>query len=484
MFTFDQRPGKTDIKFDGDVILTFIDEHVMFRSFVIANLKCRPHGPVELIGLLPTSFYGSKLLRCDVQCSLPAPNRISILLTPTKVDAGLDAFVKESRHIDITYQPDQARFRYEFTADHEILQDIRGKEGVHINPMPQWGKDNYAVLEFDDPLLSGGVGPQVPMTQDWTGLPEPILGADNYTTRWTKRYLSVSMQTVERGHQRLVFNRIVNGVQQFYNRHVLKCAPRTPYYYEKTDGRYLRYSPPFENETGHHICEWGYDMHFYALLPKAGKGKLLTRGQKIRIQYELEEVEAAEVPGAFRNAPAARLEPRERVLADLAIYEEPVCRFTASVIDHPDAYGWEGTKGCIWNRAGGRQQGFGALEVRNGRTPKASEWLFRHFGPSYGGNPIPPASRFRVSAWVRADDIRKVKLTFTTMQFNGSAMYSRRVPIRTTGGARNVQSEENGWRYIEFISKPSGSYSICGEIAFAYAGIGAASMTELSVVRL
>jgi hypothetical protein len=444
MFTFDQSPGKTDIKFDGDVILTFIDEHVMFRNFVISNLKCRPHGPVELIGLMPTSFYGNKLLRCDVQCTVSSPHRIAVVLTPTKVDGGLDAFVREVRRIEITHQPESGRFRYQFTADHELLQDIRGKEGVHVNPMPQWGKDNYAVVEFDDPLLSGGVGPQVPMTQDWTGLPEPVLGADNYTTRWAKRYLSVAMQTVERGHQRIVFNRIVNGVQQFYNRHALKCVARTPYYYEKTDGRYLRYTPLFDHETGHHICEWGYDMHFYAMLPKAGKGKLLAQGQKIRIQYEIEEVETSEVPEAFLKAPAAGLEPKEKRLADQPIYEEPVCGFTASAIDHPDAYGWRGTNGCTWNRTGGRQAGFGALEIRNGRTPKASEWLFRHFGPSYGANPIPPASRFRVSAWVRADDIRKLKLVFTTMQFNGSAMYSKRVPVRTAGGARNVCRQEDG----------------------------------------
>ncbi|MEK6575574.1 MAG: hypothetical protein AABZ58_14795, partial [Chloroflexota bacterium] len=38
--------------------------------------------------------------------------------------------------------------------------------------------EDCLVVEFDDPLLSGGVGPQVPMTQDWTGLQEPWLAED------------------------------------------------------------------------------------------------------------------------------------------------------------------------------------------------------------------------------------------------------------------------------------------------------------------
>jgi hypothetical protein len=340
------------------------------------------------------------------------------------------------------------------------------------------------VIEFDDPLLSGGVGPQVPMTQDWTGLPEPVLGEDNYTTRWEKRYLSVVLPTAARGLRKLTFNRVVNGNQKFFNRLIPCTAPRQPYLYERKDGGFVLFTPLHAYPGSHHICEWGYDMHWYAMLDRPAPGLLFRKGQRVDLAYQIEEIVRAEVPAGYLDAVPAELETEERALSDRPIYEEPVCHFARSTLDCPDQYGWQPGERCEWNRAGGRTAGTGALEIRNGVEARESAWLFRHFGPSYACNPIPPASSFRVSGWVRADDPDKAVVEITLNHYNGPAMFSSGVPVVSAGRVGERAARDGDWRRLEFVSAPSGSYTISGSFRFAYAGRGTAALTEFSVERL
>lgn len=485
MFSYRQSPGKTDILFDGDAVLSCTDEHIVFRAFRLGNLRLRPHGPVEIVELMPSTFYMGNLRRCKVECDVQATDRIVIRLTPALVDKQLDTIAHETRTITMTYDAAKGRFRHRFQSDLHILRDVTGSEGLYVSPMPLGAGEDCLVVEFDDPLLSGGVGPQVPMTQDWTGLQEPWLAEDCFTTTWKKRYLAGIFETTERSWQKIVFNRVANGVMQFHNRHVLKCLPRSPYYYEKADGRYLRYTPLFDYPTGHHICEWGFDMHFYALVPKAGNGLQFRQGQTLSLAYELEEIEAAEVPAAAHQAPAAQLTAEERLLADHPIYEEPVCRFVDSTLDRPDAYDWQPGNGtCAWNRTGGRTSGMGALEIDNGKEAKHAAWRFGKFGPSYATNPIPPQSRFRVSAWVQADEPALMRLTFNTKWHQGPAMFSPAIPVVSIGTAADIVKREKGWMLLEFISQPSGTYTLAGEIEFAYEGRGHARFSELRIERL
>ena len=48
MFSFNESPGKTEILFNGDPVLQFVQEQLILRSFIVQNLKLRPGGPVEL----------------------------------------------------------------------------------------------------------------------------------------------------------------------------------------------------------------------------------------------------------------------------------------------------------------------------------------------------------------------------------------------------------------------------------------------------
>ena len=484
MFTFSENPGKTVVLFDGEPIVTFIQEHLMLRTFTILDLKLRPGGPVELVSLFGSSLYGYNLLRCEVECRQESDHRVRVMLTPTKVDGDLLDLAREKREYLIEYLPEQGRFRYTITSYIDFLRDIRGGEGLSICPNAQWGSDDYAVIEFDDPMLSGGVGPQVPMTQDWTGLYEPMLAGDNYTTRWQKRYLSVVLPTAERGLRKITFNRVVNGHQQFFNRVEPRTVPHMPFLYAKEDGRFLLFTPSFDYPASHHICEWGYDMHWRAMLDRPAPDLFFHKGQHVELSFQLEEIERSEAPEGYLEAPPAEIEPEERAKSDCPLYEEPVCLFTRSTLDCPDQYNWAAGERCAWNRSGGHAPGTGALEVHNGTQAQETAWEFNHFGPSCGCNPIPPASRFRVSAWVKAEEIDKVTLSLRLDQYNGPAMYSSRASVTSTGAGCGSTLQDGDWRRLEFISEPSGTYTLSGGFRFAYSGCGSAAMSELQVERL
>ncbi len=487
MFTFEKSPGRTVLLFDGDPILSLVDEHLWFRGFRVEKMKFRPRGPVELMGLAPSAFYGFNLLRGDVSCRRADADGACITLKPVKADGNLLDLVQEEREYLVEYLPDRGRFRWTITCRIDFLQDIRGDEkGLYLTGMQKLQEpgSNQAAIEFDDPMLSGGIGPQVPMVQDWTGLPEPEFAAEQFTTRWKKRYLSVTLPTVARGLRKLVFNREANCFQRFFNRVIPRMTPRQPFVYEKTDGHFLQFTPLHDYPSSHHICEWGYDMHWYALLDRPAAGLLFQKGQHVELSYQLEEIERAGVPAAYLEAPLAEIEPEERAKADMPIYEEPVCRFTRSALDCPDNYGWTAGERCVWNRGGGRAPGTGALEIHNGSSARDAAWQFGCLGPSYGCNPIPPASRFKVSAWVRADELDTVSCSLTLNHYDGPGMFGVRVPIVSNASGRDCCRREGNWSLLEFVSEKAGAFTLDGGFRFAYSGGGTAALAELRVERL
>ncbi len=484
-FKIINRPGHVKVQFDGDEVLELVNEHCLFRSFRINNLRTRPHGPVECISLATSCFYGSYFLRAKIEAVQTTPHEVKITLTPEKVDHDLDKIVHETRIITLRYLPETDRFRYDIQVRAVFQQAVpSGMPYLAITPMPQWGGDDFAVVEFDDPLLAGGVGPQVPMTQDWQGLMEPWFDENCFTERWRKRYTHAILHTTDRGWRKIALHKTVNSAQQFYNRHLLRCVPQDPYYYLKTDGGYLCISHLYKQPSAHHICEWGMDVHCYALFGKQGEKCLFSAGQIIELDYRIEELSGAEVPASIASAPAADLEPKERVEADAPIYEEPHCRFTESTLVHPDGQAWRLEGSGSWRREGGHRSDEGALVLDHGGQRGESKWFFRFFGPSHAGNPIPPGSRHRLSAWVKASHPEDVSLELKLTNFNGPAMFSSRSVKAVKVTSEHIVRREGEWCYLECVTDPCDSYVLCGEIQFSYRGAGQASLCELSVIRI
>lgn len=489
MFSFDQRPGVTKILFDGREILGFVQEHLCFRDFRIDNLRLKPDGPVEIISLMPSCFYYNKYLRADIACEIKSANEVEIVLKPLKVDGNLHEMIFETRTINIKYDASKRRFIYTFNIQLEVKKDILVTEpGFDFLTFPGWEDDGLLPIEIDDPLLSGGKGPQVPMTQNWTGILEPCFHDECFTQNWLKRYKSVRINTKLRGIREIEFNRSINSVQNFYNRHILKALPRTPFIYEKFNRRFMEFTPLFDAPTGHHICEWGYDMHWYALLPKADAKKdfRFKKGTTLNFSYAIKEIDRNEVPQDYLAAKLAEMETEERILADMPIYEEPVCEFTKSGIDFPDASRWTpGNDKCLWNKSGGVEIDTGTLLINNGDETLDSKWTFSHLGPSYGCNPIPPKSKFKISAWIRADEPEHLKLTHTLNSYYGPGMHAiGKNHTVSLGTVKDVKSKKNGFQFIEFDSTESGPYCLDGSFEFSYSGKGTAEMSLLSIERL
>jgi hypothetical protein len=484
-FAVSDRPGRVRVQYGGEDVLEFVNEHLWFRSFRISNLRTRPRGPVECIGLATSCFYDRHYLRARIVAESAGEREVRITLTPERVDHDLDRIVHETRTITLRHLPERDRFHYDIRVHLRFLRDVRPQTPLlAITGMPQWGADDDAVVEFDDPLLAGGVGPQVPMTQDWQGIQEPWFDEHGFTTQWRKRYTHAILHTAARGWRQILLSKTRTSVQQFYNRHLLRCTPRSTFYYRKTDGNYLALGHDHPQPPAHHICEWGMDMHAYALFPKNGPERLFAAGQEITLDYHLEELCPAEVPAEVADAAPAELEPDERLLADAPLYEEPCCHFRESTLDHPDAQAWrlEGS-GC-WRREGGRGQAEGALVLEHGREAAESRWVFRFYGPSRACNPIPPFARHRIGAWVRAAQPQDAEVELRLSHINGPGMYaSREVQVLRMTSAHRVR-RDGDWERWECVTEPCGAYVLCGEIVFRYRGRGQACLSELSVARV
>ena len=262
---------------------------------------------------------------------------------------------------------------------------------------------------------------------------------------------------------------------QFYNRHILKTSPRIPYYYQKLDGRFLRMTPQFDHHLGHHICEWGYDMHWYALIERAAPDILFAKGREIQISYALEECEKANVPAKLLQAETAVLESAEAKKADMPIYEEPVCRFATSGLDLPDACRWlPGGDNCRWDRQGGPGADAGALVIDNGAGGGEGTWVFKHLGPSHGANPIPPKSRFRITAQVQASEPAKLALSMTLFSYPGPAMIEHGNPITSICPTGSLPEAADGFVPLSWETDRFGAYCLNGSFSFTYSEIGRA----------
>ncbi len=483
-FEIIDNPGLLRVRFDGGDVLKLVNGHCLFRDVRINNLRTRPHGPVECISLMNSCCYGAHFLRAKICATRVSDHEVRIVITPETVAHDLDRIVHETRTITLRYHPETGRIGYEIRTVLRFLQDVPPQMPfLAITAMPQWGGDDYAVIEFDDPMLAGGVGPQVPMTQDWQGLQEPWFDEHCFTTHWRKRYTHAILQTAERGWRKIMLNKTVTSAQQFYNRHLLRCVPRSTFYYPKSDGHCLAIRHDYPQPCGHHICEWGMDMHCYALFERADAARLFAAGREIAIAYRIEEIDGAAMPAAAATAPAAELEPDELKLADAPLYEEPCCRFTASTLDHPDAQAWRLEGSGFWLRHGARQPDAGALVIDNARPANAC-WRFGFYGPSRACNPIPPLSRHGIAAWVKATDIAQVALELHLTHFNGPGSCSSRQEQVFKVTAADIIRSEGDWHYLERVTEPCGSYVLCGALVFRYCGAGQAWFSELSVHRL
>jgi len=340
-----------------------------------------------------------------------------------------------------------------------------------------------AYLQFADPQPANASGPAVPMTEDWIGQFEPYVGPDGFRKRWRRRYVAILFQDPDGSYAFSDLNKARWYHLTMDNRRARPCHPQGMLYVLKEDGEALagRCRAPSHY---HHVCEWGMDFHYWLDLQPYLRGHVLPAGAEIRAETEWRMADAAETAPLVKAARRLELTEQERRRADLPAYEEPENSFTLSALDHMDAQPWTpGGEGCTWERSGGRQPGSGCLVVRNSSGVEG-EWQQPRLGPSQWGNPIVPGARYRLSAWVRLDDLvwdgnhpgPQIGVTFS--QYNGPAAASP--PTAVPGGwtaplfdlRRSGCVREVGWTRIEMVATaPSYALVACLHLRFVGRGV-------------
>lgn len=257
-------------------------------------------------------------------------------------------------------------------------------------------------LQFADPLPSAASGPAVPMTRDWTHQSLPYCGPRTFRDDWRRRYIALVLQDPDGSYawSRLNKTKWMHLAQD--NRRARPCHPSGMTYIVADDGSALAYRCDAPSHY-HHVCEWGIDFHFWCdLEPFADKG-VIPAGTHLTCTTHVQRVPETVLEPIFAKARELTLSEAERRRADAPAYDEPVNRFTRSVLECDDASPWEpSSEGCAWLREGGREPGTGCLLIRNDVAHEAT-WTQPCVGPSFWGNPFVAGARYCLSAWVKLD---------------------------------------------------------------------------------
>ncbi len=435
-FTFSRNGSDAAILHDGRPILKLQSNQMNFGGAFWAREQCMKPGGGPEVAVLPLfSTYSNTIT--DVSCEAESkPGMLRLKITPSATRIGTSPLNKFTETDILTVR--LVEDRYEWTQEMilKIHEDL--KIGTHESdkflriyyyPRPDGKPGKY--LQYADPQPVGASGPAVPMTHDWLHQPEPYVGPESYRKHWRRRYVSIIFQNPDGSFSSSDLNKTKWHHLTIDNRRARLCHPKGILYLLKENGEALAGECDAPSHF-HHVCEWGMDYHFWLDLGPFLKNGILKKGTEIRAETLWRLADAVETAPILRKAKPIELTEREFFFANLPAYEEPENTFTVSALDRLDAQAWTPTsEGCSWDRKGGKTPGTGCLIIRNNFS-SIGEWQQGSLGPSQWGNPFVPGGKYRLSAWVRVENLEwngnssgpQVGVTFH--QFNGPASVSSR----------------------------------------------------------
>lgn len=322
--------------------------------------------------------------------------------------------------------------------------------------------------QIDDPNFENNFGPAVPMRDDWIGNHEPYTGPDSFRRHWRKgvqlyfyQEPSGKLRTI-RFHRGLTFcltrqNRRAFPIRKGGGAGVLN-SDGTGTLYEFTDRRQI-YS---------HICEWGFDVHFFQKIGVNPQSLTVPEGHIFESTYRMREVNADKMKVLLQDA--VPLEPSAeewKLVENVPIYEEPVNHFRTSWKEDKsaDAWAWAPGPGARWDRKVGKTKP-GSLHlvvdqpvIREMTYP--AYWVSPKIGPTNFMNPLVPRARYRFSGFVRGvsramheGDFR-VSLSVEFMTYAGPGTFAQRVLPAEVFTATLAETPKPGkWAPIEVVTGP------------------------------
>ncbi|MHB9133334.1 MAG: hypothetical protein ACYDBB_19885 [Armatimonadota bacterium] len=496
MFEFLEQGSHAAILHDGREIIEFNKNLVYFAGSWWAQNQCMVPGEGQEVASLPifASFDGHHLVsdvRYEAQCG---PDSCCIKITPTRTIGGTKIFNEVTEQCTLTVRLVDGRYEWEQQLDVQYHRDIdtsdpAANERLRFYHFPRQNGEPGIFLQYADPQQVGASGPAVPMTHDWLGQPEPMVGPDSFRKNWQRRYTSIIFQNPDGSFSWSDLNKTKWHRLTMDNRRARPCHPQGLLYVAKEDGSAIEYRTDAPSHY-HHVCEWGMDFHFWMDLQPFMHGTVIPAGTTLTCKTTARLVDPEVTRPIFTQAQEIMLTERERFIADRPAYEEPENTFTVSGLERLDAQVWQPTsEGCRWEKTGGYCNGAGCLVIQNNYS-NIGAWRQTSLGPSQWGNPLLMGARYRLSAWVKVEHCECDTTEAGPMigvefgQYNGPAVRSPRVPV--DGGwsqplisvTKPVPTQIN-WTYLEVITPPCPSYALVNSLILRFHGRGIAYFSNV-----
>ncbi|HEY3397031.1 MAG TPA: hypothetical protein VGM19_05155 [Armatimonadota bacterium] len=469
---------------DGEQPVMEFRNHDMFMGgiFIMGGITFRPGGPRRICNMIPF-WEGFIPARREVKVSVlegQNSDRLHLLIQPDD-EGGLAAVHGE---ITFTWDAELGSYAIEVQGRLELRQPLSEDCPGGLYPMPVAGGGTAWVWQMDDPNYENNYGPAVPMLQDWYNQGEPNTGVDTFRQNWS-RAVTHLLSEDEEGTLRTIAAHRGRLFAQPLNLQLFPVKPSGRTGALLKDGSAVIYQMLTDQPVSSHICEWGFDHHYYHTLPTVD----LPAGHVLECHFRMTEWSPRAIQPLL--ALAVPLEPAPELLArlEVPIYEEPVCEFHTSWIDEKaaDAFPWSPGRGASWDREVGHQKA-GSLRLdQDSIAGQAAEWRVTDVGPSDFMNPLVPGSRYRFSAWVRLEDVPDCPRPYATLAvgfkyYKGPGTYSVPVPVEFTLSTPVRTRDE--WVQISVDTPPVDGYAGGTTLVCRLEGVGTAWFDEVRFERL
>ena len=480
-----ESDGAHYLVMDRDTQVMEFMNHEMFMGgiFIMGGSVFRPGGPRRICNWVPF-WMGFASLQAEVDISvLDGQDSDCLVLQLVPDDPGGMAAARSQ----MTFTWDAAHDSY--AVEHEGWLTFRRAPsagdlgGFFSMPLIEGGA--AWIWQIDDPNYENNYGPSVPMRRDWYHQYEPYTGPDTFRKHW-RRGVTHLLSQEPSGVLRMAEAHRGRLFATPLNLNLFPVQPGGRQGARFTDGAGLIYEILSDPPVASHICEWGFDHHYFHVLPTRDGLPAVSAGDVLHCRYRITERSPEAMTALL--AEALPLEPDPELLpsVDVPIYEEPVNRFQISYIDPEaqDAFAWTPDGGATWDRAVGHETpGSLRLDVASVQSQPA-EWLMTDVGPSLFMNPLVPGARYRLSAWVRVEGKPPVAAPYVRLgvgfkYYQGPGTYGKLLPVELHWSAPADRTRLGEWQQICVETPPVDGYSGGATLLCQLSGCGSAWFDEV-----
>lgn len=495
-FKFKEQGGVARIEYDGQPIIQMDQNYFPFKGALCIHDQVMLPGErsevAYVCGTFATHGYNHAVTEVKYETE-KLDDGITVRIIPTNTKSGREVFEIVNEILTFTVRLIDDRFvwtqhlKINFKQD-LVLEETGNHSTIRVYRFPKQDGSLGRFLQFADPMPRNASGPAVPMTRDWIGVIEPTVGPDTFRAHWKRDYDRIIFQDPDHSYSWTELNRAKTHAMVNDNQRARPCDSKGTLYLVKDNNDALEYSCDVSSHY-HHICEWGMDYHCWLDAGDYAKDGVIAKGTVIEAATTVKLVGSDVIEPVLKSAKYIDLTEREKFHFNLPAYEEPENTFTKSVLEsHCDAQHWQPTsEGCSWQKDGGYKPDTGCLVIHNNFSQTGS-WIVPLLGPSHWCNPFDPGAQYRMSAWVKLEDMEtmfggpSIGIEFTNYHGLGTARKTEKI----NGGQASLDPFEcpqwtpnREWTYLEFITCSCPSYVLRSTMTVKLEGYGKAYFSNI-----